>query len=85
MSEEELNERLAEMKKLKTQPIGGERVRLVMARGERLFKELTGSEREIAAMGLRRLNEALSTQNDQLINHVRKEISELFDKLEAGQ
>ncbi|NBJ81337.1 molecular chaperone HscC [bacterium 1XD42-94] len=84
LSEEELKERLAEMKKLKTQPIGGERVRLVMARGERLFKELTGSEREIAAMGLKRLNEALSTQNDQLINHVRKEISDLFDNLEAG-
>lgn len=83
MSEQELEQRLKELKAYKLAPCGGTKARLVMARGERLFEQLLGEDRREAADVLRWLQEILSKQNDQQIAKSLQKAEEIFDRLEG--
>ena len=83
LSESELNKRLEALQAYKLIPPGGIRTRLVLARGERLFAQLLGPRRQLAADAIQKLQEAILTQNDQQIINCLKEAQEIFDRLEG--
>lgn len=82
LSEEELERRLEELQTYKLMPSGGIRTKLVLARGERLFTQLLGARRKLAADALSQLHNAISSQNDQQIANCLKAVEEIFDRLE---
>lgn len=82
---EELKQRLEEMKDYKLVPPGGIRTKLVLARGERLFAQMTGERRRAVENVMGRLHEAMSTQNDQVIANCLKEAEAVFDFLEGKE
>ncbi|MGL5436477.1 MAG: Hsp70 family protein [Lachnospiraceae bacterium] len=82
MSETEIAKRLQVLHNLKLQPPGSERVRYVIAKGERLFVETTGEKREKVAEMLQWLGEALRTRNDQEISQRSKIAAAFFRELE---
>lgn len=83
LSETELNRRLEALQAYKLMPPGGVRTRLVLARGERLFAQLLGPRRQLAADAIQKLQETLLTRNDQQIINCLKEVQEIFDRLEG--
>lgn len=83
MSEQELEQRLQELKAYKLAPSGGTRARLVLARGERLFEQLLGEERRKAAEVIQWLQRVLAEQNDQQITRSLREAEKIFDRLEG--
>ena len=83
MSESEFNTRLEALQTYKLMPPGGIRTRLVLARGERLFTQLLGPRRQLAADAMQKLQETLLTQNDQQIINCLNTTQEIFDRLEG--
>lgn len=83
MSESEFNTRLEALQTYKLMPPGGIRTRLVLARGERLFAQLLGPRRQLAADAMQKLQETLLTQNDQQIINCLNTTQEIFDQLEG--
>lgn len=83
MSESEFNTRLEALQTYKLMPPGGIRTRLVLARGERLFAQLLGPRRQLAADAIQKLQETLLTQNDQQIINCLNTTQEIFDQLEG--
>lgn len=81
--EEEVQKRAEELQTYKLLPPGGIRTRLVLARGERLFKQLLGEKRKAAASVMEQLQRALDSQNDQQIIKRMKEAETFFDELEG--
>lgn len=84
LSEEELNRRLEELRTYKLMPCGGIRVKMVMARGERLFAQLLGGRRQQVAMVMQKIQQAVAGRDEQQIARCLREASEFFDRLEAG-
>ena len=82
LSEEELNRRLEELQAYKLMPSGGIRTKLALARGERLFTQLTGVRRMQAADAMSQLQKAIAGQNDQQIANCLRAVEEIFDRLE---
>ena len=82
LSEEELNRRLEELQAYKLMPSGGIRAKLALARGERLFTQLTGIRRMQAADAMAQLQNAIVGQNDQQIANCLRTVEEIFDRLE---
>ena len=82
LSEEELNRRLEELQAYKLMPSGGIRTKLALARGERLFTQLTGIRRMQAADAMAQLQNAIAGQNDQQIANCLRMVEEIFDRLE---
>ena len=82
LSEEELNCRLEELRAYKLMPAGGIRAKLALARGERLFTQLTGIRRMQAADAMAKLQNAIASQNDQQIANCLRTVEEIFDRLE---
>lgn len=82
LSEEEINRRLEELQAYKLLPCGGIRVKMVMARGERLFSQTLGSRRKMVSVVMQKVQEAVAGQNDQQIARCLKEAEEIFDRLE---
>ena len=68
LSEEELNRRLEELQAYKMMPCGGIKTKVVLARGERLFAQMTGARRQQVVLVMRRC---------------LKEAQEIFDRLEG--
>ncbi len=84
VSEEEIEERIKEMRDYKLMPPGGIRTMLVQARGERLFRQFLGRRREAVAAVMEQFQRALlETQNDQQIIKLAKEAEAAFDALEG--
>lgn len=84
LSEEELNRRLEELRTYKLMPCGGIRVKMVMARGERLFAQLLGGRRQQVAMVMQKIQQAVAGRDEQQIARCLREASEFFDRLEEG-
>ena len=82
LSEEDLNRRLEELRAYKLMPSGGIRAKLALARGERLFTQLTGIRRMQAADAMAKLQNAIAGQNDQQIANCLRTVEEIFDRLE---
>lgn len=83
LQKEELERRVEEMKSYKLAPPGGIRTKLALARGERLFAQLTGERRRMVGEVMGRLHVTMSTQNDQEIANCLKEAEAAFDFLEG--
>jgi len=75
MSREEIERRLAQLATLKMHPRDREKNRLLLARGDRLYEERLGDEREWIGLAMQRFEAALNRQD-------AKEISEEADRLE---
>lgn len=55
------------MKKIKIHPRDRSENRLLLAKGERLYEELLGDERQKVAILLQQFENALTTQNDKKV------------------
>lgn len=83
VSEEEVRRRTEELQVYKLVPPGGMRTKLVLARGERLFRQLLGEKRKAAASVMEQLQRALNDRNDQQLIKLMKEAEAVFDELEG--
>lgn len=85
LSEKELEKRLAELKRYKLTSSGGVRAKLLLARGERMFAQLLGEQRQEVAQIMQWLQERLDKQNDQEIVNSLKEAEAALDRLEGNK
>ena len=83
MSPEEIEARFKELEHLKIHPRDNEKNRLVLARGERLYEEHIGEEREIINYWMMQFENALDRQNPEEIDQVREEVMHAFDEIES--
>lgn len=83
MSPEEIEARFKELEHLKIHPRDNEKNRLVLARGERLYEEHIGEEREIINYWMMQFENALDRQNPEEIDQVREEVMRAFDEIES--
>ena len=83
MSPEEIEARFKELEHLKIHPRDNEKNRLVLARGERLYEEHIGEEREIINYWMLQFENALDRQNPEEIDQVREEVMRAFDEIES--
>ncbi len=84
MSKEEIEARFKELEHLKVHPRDNAENRLVLARGERLYEEHIGEEREIVSYWMNAFEAALDRQNPKEIEEKRREVIKAFDELEQG-
>lgn len=84
LSEAEAEERLARLAYLKQNPRDEEANRLALLRGERLYEETTGSDREAINRGIMSFERVLTKQDRKEIERARKELTKLLDEIERG-
>lgn len=78
MTEEEIKDRMTELSYLKISPRDQEENRLLLLRGERLYEESSGRDREMIDMWLRKFEDALKGQNREEIEEARRDLKEKF-------
>lgn len=83
MTEEEIKIRMLELKDIKIHPRDRTENRLVLARGERLYEEALGENREYIENLLVEFERILSTHNPRLIEKNIKILNERLDELET--
>lgn len=83
LSEEELNRRLEELQAYKMMPCGGIKTKVVLARGERLFAQMTGARRQQVVLVMQKIQQTIVGGNDQEMRRCLKEAQEIFDRLEG--
>lgn len=82
LSEREVSERLAALSKLKIHPRDQMENRTLMARAERLYQQLRGSEREWFGAQTRLFEASLASQDTQRVVADRQKFGELIDHVE---
>ncbi|EPY2274648.1 molecular chaperone HscC [Clostridium sporogenes] len=82
MNNEEINQRLKELEKIKIHPRNMDENRLIIERGERIYEESLGDTREYVATLLTKFEEALYTQDPIFIKKVYNYVKDEFDNLE---
>ena len=80
---EDLKRRVEELKSYKLAPPGGIRTKLALARGERLFIQMTGERRRAVGTVMGNLHMTMGTGNDRMISKSLKEAEAVFDLLEG--
>ena len=83
ISEAEAEERLKRLQYLKQNPREDEANKLVMARGERLYEENSGSVKDEIDQLLFEFEQILNKDDRMEIEHFRKKMNERFDELES--
>lgn len=83
LTEEEIAQRLAALGDLKIHPRDRLEIRTLLARGERLYQQLRGEQREWLGMQLTAFERILETQDNRSIEPNRKELGRILDSLEA--
>ena len=73
-----------ELEGLKIHPRDQQENRLLLAKGERLWQEALGEERQIIGQAVQLFGEALASQENGRILRARARIKDLLDRLEAG-
>lgn len=84
LKEEEIEKRLLELKDIKIHPRKRTENRLLVAKGERLYEELLGHDRERVAFLLQQFELILSTQDEQKIKKAIVMFREQLDEIERG-
>ena len=84
LTEEQARRRLKELEGLKIHPRDQQENRLLLAKGERLWQEALGEERQIIGQAVQLFGEALASQENGRILRARARIKDLLDRLEAG-
>ena len=82
MTPEEVEARLEMLKDLKIHPRERMENRLLLARGERLYEEALGEERDYISDALTRFETILAQQNDKEIRKAATEFKEVLDMIE---
>ena len=81
----EAEKRLEQLQSLKIHPRDREENRLLLARGERMWKESLGEEREQVGRVMEQFQAELATQEPARILRARSRCKELLDRLEEGR
>jgi molecular chaperone HscC len=82
LSEEDIVERFAELSDLKIHPRDRIEFRTLLARGERLYQQLRGREREMLGVQVLAFERMLDAQDMRVILHNRKAFEEMLDGIE---
>lgn len=82
LSEDQIRQKIEELEQYKMKPNGDDRDRLLLARGNRIYQELTGVDRDNIAAVLREFEYALSVDDKRAVHVLRKELGEIFDRFE---
>lgn len=83
LSKEEIAERFAALSKLKIHPRDHDVNRRLLARGDRLYQELRGYQRDEVADRLAWFNDVLQSQHPTAIAEVQGQLTRYFDELEG--
>lgn len=84
LTEAQAKERLQELEKLKIHPREQEENRLLLAKGERLWEEALGEQREQIAQVVQMFAQALASQEQGRIARTRAKVAEMLNRLEEG-
>ena len=84
LSDDQVKQRLAQLQNLKIHPRDQEENRLLLARGERMWQESLGEEREEVARILEDFQLELASQEPTRILRASRRCKEMLDRLEAG-
>lgn len=82
MTDEEIAARMEALSYLKIPPRDQEENKFLLFKGERLYEECTGDEREIVEFYLRQFERALDTQDPDKIKEARQEFKSFLDGYE---
>lgn len=82
MTDEEIAARMEELSYLKILPRDQEANKLLLFKGERLYEESTGEEREVVEYYLRQFERVLDTQDLEKIKEARAEFKQFLDEYE---
>ena len=85
MSREEIERRLAQLSALKMHPRDQEKNRLLLARGDRLYEERLGDEREWIGLALQRFEAALHRQDEREIREEAERLEQFLDQFERNR
>ncbi|GIN22715.1 molecular chaperone HscC [Siminovitchia fordii] len=82
LTKQEIEARLKELENIKIHPRDRTENRLLLAKGERLYEEILGEEREKIAFLLRQFERVLMTQNEKEIKKAAKLFNEQLETIE---
>jgi molecular chaperone HscC len=82
LSDDEIAQRLRALADLKIHPRDRLEHRTLMARGERLYEQFRGDEREWLGAQLLRFERVLATQDERVIAPARREFESLLNRVE---
>jgi len=82
ISEEDIKARFEELNYLKIHPRDQEKNKELLFRGERMYEEFTGEDRQIIANALIQFESVLDKQDGILIEQARAELKSLLDEIE---
>lgn len=85
MTDEEIKKRLEELSYLKIAPRDREENKLLLLRGERLYEEALGSDRQMINYELNKFEQALKTYDRNKIDEARKRLKEFLDDYEMNR
>ncbi len=83
LSPEQIAKRLAELAGLKVHPRENLENRALLARGERLFQQHLGAERDAVGQAMTAFQQALESQDPRRIESVRGQVAAFFARLEG--
>jgi molecular chaperone HscC len=84
LSEKEIEQRLKELSQLKIHPRESAENVALLARGERLYKQLLGERRLYVATMMQQFEQVLDQQDPDEISEARSQIESIFDELETS-
>ncbi|GIN71792.1 molecular chaperone HscC [Bacillus sp. J14TS2] len=84
LTQQEIDARLKELANIKVHPRDRTENRLLLAKGERLYEEMLGEDREKMTFLLQKFEQALITQNEKEIKKAAKTFSEQLETIERG-
>lgn len=82
LTEKEIEARLLELKEIKIHPRDRSENRLLLAKGERLYEELLGDERQKVATLLQQFESVLTTQDDKKVKEAARVLKEHLENIE---
>lgn len=85
MTKEEIERRLAALAKFKIHPRDKQENKLLIARGERLYEEALGEERQEIASAIQAFENVLNSQDDQKIKKAAAVLKAWLDEIERNQ
>nr|MCR5655334.1 Hsp70 family protein [Lachnospiraceae bacterium] len=82
MTDEEIEERMKEISYLKIHPREKEENKLYLLKGERLYEESLGSDRQLVERELQKFDDALNTRDPGLIDEAREKFKKFLEDFE---
>lgn len=83
MTDEEIQERMEELAYLKIHPRDQEENKLLLLKGERLYEESLGSDRQIVEAALQEFESVLNTHDKGKIEEARRDFKDFLERFES--